>query len=49
MLLIVGVLVITATAAAALSKFRVPGGVNGARIGWMSEQWLAEQRASRPV
>lgn len=48
MLLIVGVL-ITATAAVALSKFRVPGGVNGARIGWMSEQWLAEQRASRPL
>lgn len=29
-------------------RVRVPGGVNPARLGWMSEQWLAEHRASRP-
>jgi hypothetical protein len=23
-----------------------PGGVNGSALGWMSEQWLAEHRAS---
>jgi hypothetical protein len=25
---------------------RVPGGVNSVNLGWMSEQWLAEHRAS---
>jgi hypothetical protein len=25
---------------------RVPGGVNATNLGWMSEQWLAEHRAS---
>jgi hypothetical protein len=29
-------------------RVRVPGGVNSAKLGWMSEQWLTEQRASRP-
>ena len=28
-----------------LPELRVPGGVN-AHLGWMSEQWLAEHRAS---
>jgi len=27
-------------------RLRVPGGVNEAQLGWMSEQWLAEHRAS---
>ena len=27
-------------------RMRVPGGVNSAQLGLMSEQWLAEHRAS---
>ena len=27
-------------------RMRVPTGVSGHGLGWMSEQWLAEQRAS---
>lgn len=45
MLLIIGVL-ITLTAVVIIPRVRVPGGVNAAKIGWMSEQWLAEYRAS---
>jgi hypothetical protein len=29
-----------------IPRLRVPGGVDAARLGWMSEQWLAEHRAS---
>jgi hypothetical protein len=29
-----------------IPRMRVPGGVNAAPFGWMSEQWLAEHRAS---
>jgi hypothetical protein len=29
------------------SRFRVPGGVNPAHLGWMSAQWLADYRASQ--
>ena len=29
-----------------IPRMRVPGGVNSASLGWMSEQWLAEHRAS---
>lgn len=47
MLLVIGAL-ITLTAAVTISRVRVTGGVNAAEIGWMSEQWLAEHRASRP-
>jgi hypothetical protein len=47
MLYIIGAL-ITLTAAVTISKVRVPGGVNATRLGWMSEQWLAENRVSRP-
>ncbi len=47
MLLIIGVFVLLA-AAVVIVKVRVPGGVNGAALGWMSEHWLSEQRVSRP-
>jgi len=46
MLVIIGLL-ITATAVVTILRMRVPGGVNDARLGWMSEQWLAEHRAAR--
>ena len=29
-----------------IPRMRVPSGVNSANLGWMSEQWLAEHRAS---
>ena len=45
MLLIVGA-VIVLIAVVIISRMRVPGGVNSAKLGWMSEQWLAEHRAS---
>jgi hypothetical protein len=45
MAFIVGV-VIALVAAAVIPRTRVPGGVNAAHLGWMSEQWLAEHRAS---
>jgi hypothetical protein len=44
MLLFVGALIIL-IALVILSKVRVPGGVNPAKLGCMSEQWLAEHRA----
>ena len=47
MLLIIG-LFVTLAAAVTIVRVRVPGGLNAARLGWMSEQWLAEQRASHP-
>jgi hypothetical protein len=28
------------------ARMRVPGGVNAGQLGWMSEEWLAEHRAS---
>ena len=37
------------TAAAALiigSRFRLPDGVSHTKLGWMSERWLADYRAS---
>jgi hypothetical protein len=48
MLFIVGV-VIVSIAVVIIPKMRVPGGVNSANLGWMSEQWLAEHRASHSV
>ena len=45
MLFIAG-LVIVSVAVVIIPRMRVPGGVNPASLGWMSEQWLAEQRAS---
>ena len=32
-----------------IPRMRAPGGVNGSALGWMSEQWLAEHRASHSV
>ena len=45
MLFIVG-LVIVSVAVVILSRIRVRARVNGAPLGWMSEQWLTEHRAS---
>ena len=45
MLFIVGI-VIALIAVVIIPRMQVPGGVNSANLGWMSEQWLAEHRAS---
>jgi hypothetical protein len=45
MLFIVGVIVVLITVVI-IPRVRVPGGVKSANLGWMSEQWLAEHRAS---
>jgi hypothetical protein len=45
MLLIVGVVVVL-LAVVVIPKMRVPGGVNASTLGWMSDKWLAEHRAS---
>lgn len=45
MLLIVGAVVVL-IAVAVISRMRVPGAVNATTLGWMSEQWLAEHRAT---
>jgi hypothetical protein len=44
MLFIFG-LVIAWLALVILPRIRLPRGVNGPHLGWMSEQWLAEHRA----
>jgi hypothetical protein len=45
-MLFIVVVVVVLIAAVILPRLRVPGGVNAAHLGWMSEQWLAEHRAS---
>jgi hypothetical protein len=45
MLLIIGVL-ITLTTMVIVSRVSVQAGMNPAYLGWMSDQWLAEYRAS---
>lgn len=45
MLLILGV-VIVSIATVVLSGMRLSGGENAGALGWMSEQWLADHRAS---
>jgi hypothetical protein len=45
MLYIVGI-VIALIAGVTTRRMRVPRGVNSGHLGWMSEQWLAEHRAS---
>ena len=45
MLLII-VLLIALTAVVIGSRVRLPGGGNPAKLGWMSQQWLADYRAS---
>jgi hypothetical protein len=47
MLFIVGA-VIVLIAVVIILRMRVPGGVNANTLGWMSDQWLAEHRASHP-
>jgi hypothetical protein len=48
MLLIILVL-ITLIAVVLIVRARVPGGVNSAQLGWVSQRWLAEYRASHPT
>jgi len=45
MLLIVGAVVVL-SAAVIISRMRVLGGVNARTLGWISDKWLAEHRAS---
>jgi hypothetical protein len=45
MLFTIGVVIVLA-AVVLIPRMRVPVGVNAAPLGWMSEQWLAEHRAS---
>lgn len=45
MLLIIGALIML-TLVVILSRVRT--GVNAAKLGWMSERWLAEYRAAHP-
>jgi hypothetical protein len=45
MLLTLGVL-LTLTAGMIVSRLRAPQAAHAAALGWMSEQWLAEHRAS---
>jgi hypothetical protein len=47
MLFIVGISI--ALIAVIIPRLRGPGGVNAANLGWMSEQWLAEHRASHSL
>jgi hypothetical protein len=41
--------VIASAMVALIVRMRVPGGVNAAHLGWMSDQWLAEHRASHSL
>jgi hypothetical protein len=41
--------VVVLVAVTIVRRMRVTGGVNAAHLGWMSEQWLAEHRASRSL
>jgi hypothetical protein len=47
MLFIIGVVAVLI--AVIIPRMRVPGGVNSANLGGMSEQWLAEHRSSRSL
>ena len=40
------VAVVVLGAVVTIQRARVRGGVNATNLGWMSEQWLAEHRAS---
>jgi hypothetical protein len=46
-MLFILVLLLVATVIVLLPRLRVPGGVNASSLGSMSQQWVAEQRASR--
>jgi hypothetical protein len=45
MLFIIGVAIVL-IAIGIIPGMREPGGVNAANLGWMSQHWLAEHRAS---
>ena len=45
MLFIVGI-VIASIGVVVIPRMRLPGRMNSTNLGWMSEQWLAEHRAS---
>jgi hypothetical protein len=47
-MLFIGGLLILVTATAMFSKGWRFSGMERAPLGWMSEQWLAERRASHP-
>ena len=47
MLFIVGVGIVVAVVI--LPRIRVKWGVNADDLGWMSEQWLTQHRASHPA
>ena len=49
MLFIVGVAIAFLIAFVIIPRMRVSGGINSANFGWMSEQWLAEHRASHAL
>jgi hypothetical protein len=46
MLLIVGAVIVLIAVVIIIPRMRVPGGVNASTLGWMSDRWLAEHRAS---
>lgn len=46
MLWIVGVIIFFALVAVIIQRTLVPGRVSAGNLGWMSERWLAEHRAS---
>jgi len=45
MLFIVGVVILLVTVMI-IPRMRMPDGMNAANLGWMSERWLVEHRAS---
>jgi hypothetical protein len=47
-MLFIACVVIVLVAAAIIPRMRVPRGMNASPLGWMSERWLAEHRASHP-
>jgi hypothetical protein len=48
MTFVAGVL-LALTTLAIVARFRVHGSLDANSLGWMSERWLAEYRASHPV
>ena len=47
-MLFIGVVMVL-IAVVIIPRMRVPGGVTSADLGWMSERWLAEHRASHSL
>ena len=48
-MLVIVVVLIAILALVLVARARVPGGVNAASLGWVSERWLAEYRSSHPT